>query len=110
MKIKSIDIVGIGGIKNLHIDFDDHMNFICGPNGIGKTTILECVAHSFSFSRINILKRNVSSEQGSFKANIEIDGENKQSSVQIADFHPNEESLINGLREHAEKLLSLKVT
>jgi len=110
MKIKSIDIEGIGGIKNLHIDFDDHMNFICGPNGVGKTTILECVAHSFSFSSTNILKRNVSSERGIFKANIEIDGECKRSSVQIADFHPDKESNINGLRQYSEKLLSLKVT
>lgn len=110
MKIKSIDIEGIGGIKNLHIDFDNHMNFICGPNGVGKTTILECVAHSFSFSNTNILKRNVSSERGIFKANIEIDGESKQSSVQIADFHPDKESNINGLRQYSEKLLSLKVT
>jgi len=110
MKIKSIDIEGIGGIKNLHIDFDDHMNFICGPNGIGKTTILECVAHSFSFSSTNILKRNVSSEQGIFKAIIEIDGESKQSSVQIADFHPDKKSNISGLHQYAEKLLSLKVT
>ena len=53
MKIKSIEINNIGGIENIQIDFDDHMNFICGPNGIGKTTLLECVAHSFSLSIVS---------------------------------------------------------
>lgn len=110
MKIKSIEIEGIGGIKNLHIDFDDHMNFICGPNGIGKTTILECVAHSFSFHSTNILKRNVSSEQGYFKAIIEIDGVKQNSNVKIVDFDPEKSSSVSGLRQYAEKLLSLKVT
>jgi len=46
MKVKSIEINGIGGIGSLKIDFNERMNFICGPNGIGKTTLLECVAHS----------------------------------------------------------------
>lgn len=110
MKIKSIDIEGIGGINSLHIDFDDHMNFICGPNGIGKTTILECVAHSFSSHSTNILKRNVSSERGTFKSIIETEGGNQQSNVQIADFDPDKQSHINGLRQYSEKLLSLKVT
>lgn len=97
MKIKSIDIEGIGGVKSLHLDFDDHMNFICGPNGIGKTTVLECVAHSFSLSRTNILKRNVSSQHGSFKTTVEINGENYQSNVLIEDFDPDKSSQITGI-------------
>ena len=46
MKIKTLEINNIGGIENIQIDFDKNMNFICGPNGIGKTTLLECIAHS----------------------------------------------------------------
>ncbi|VAW71803.1 hypothetical protein MNBD_GAMMA12-2131 [hydrothermal vent metagenome] len=110
MKVKSITISGIGGIKNLTIDFNDHMNFICGPNGIGKTTILECVAHSFSASSTNILKRNVLSDSGSFQSIVEIDGENQNSNVVIQDFDPEKQSNINGLRQYAKYLLSLKVT
>ncbi|WP_297893814.1 AAA family ATPase [Shewanella sp.] len=110
MKIKSIDIEGIGGIKNLHIDFDHHMNFICGPNGIGKTTILECVAHSFSANSTNILKRNVSSDQGTFRSIIETENGDQQSNVRIADFDPDKQSSISGLHQYSEKLLSLKVT
>lgn len=110
MKIKSIDIEGIGGIKSLHIDFDDHMNFICGPNGIGKTTVLECVAHSFSANSTNILKRNVSTEHGNFRATVEIDNDILNSNVKIGDFDPDKHSNISGLHHYAGKLLSLKVT
>jgi predicted ATP-binding protein involved in virulence len=110
MKIKSISINGIGGIRDLIVDFDDNMNFICGPNGIGKTTILECVAHSFSAHRTNILKRNVMTEEGSFQAVVEIDGSNQNSNVLIQDFDPEKQSNINGLHQHSKKLLSLKVT
>jgi predicted ATP-binding protein involved in virulence len=110
MKIKSIDINGIGGIGEIHIDFNDHMNFICGPNGIGKTTLLECVAHSFSIQRTNILKRNVSADRGSFNALIDIDGIATESNVSIEDFAPDKQSSIQGLYQHAPKLLSLKVT
>lgn len=110
MKVKSIQINNIGGIEDIYIDFDDHMNFICGPNGIGKTTLLECIAHSFSLSDTNILKRSVLSESGSFKSTIEIDGSNQESNIVIADFDPSNQSRINGLYDHAIKLLSLKVS
>ncbi|EAM6242836.1 recombinase RecF, partial [Salmonella enterica] len=41
MKIQKIDIKDVGGIKRAIINFDASMNIICGPNGIGKTTILD---------------------------------------------------------------------
>jgi len=110
MKVKSIEINGIGGIESINIDFNENMNFICGPNGIGKTTLLECVAHSFSHSQTNILKRNVSAQSGSFKSVIEIDGSDIQSNIAITNFEPNKPSPITGLHQHSSKLLSLKVT
>lgn len=110
MKIKSIEIDSIGGIENIEIKFNNHMNFICGPNGIGKTTLLECIAHSFSASDTHVLKRNVLKDSGSFKSIIEIDGIDQQSHIIIADFDPNRSSNISGLYLHADKLLSLKVS
>ncbi|MEP4889813.1 MAG: AAA family ATPase [Aliiglaciecola sp.] len=110
MKVKSIEIRGIGGIEILDIDFNESMNFICGPNGIGKTTLLECVAHLFSFNRSNILKRNVSSENGSVKSIVEIDGVDTPSNISVVDFDPNKPSTMRGLLDHSPKLISLKVT
>lgn len=64
MKIKNIDIVGVGGIKKLQLQFNDGMNIICGTNGIGKTTILECIAQFFLNHSNDRLKRNSSSNIG----------------------------------------------
>ncbi|MFT5133168.1 MAG: DNA repair exonuclease SbcCD ATPase subunit [Gammaproteobacteria bacterium] len=54
MKEKSIEVREIDGIGSFDIDFNEGMNFIRGPNGVGKTTLLECIAHSFSYSRSKI--------------------------------------------------------
>jgi DNA repair exonuclease SbcCD ATPase subunit len=86
MKIKSINIKNIGCIANLHIDFNNNMNIICGPNGIGKTTILECISHSFSASQNEILKRNALSDNGVVDSIIEIEGENIECNIQISSF------------------------
>ncbi|MEO3988114.1 AAA family ATPase [Plesiomonas shigelloides] len=110
MKFKTIEIEGIGGITNLTVNFDKRMNFICGPNGIGKTTLLECVAHSLSSHNTKILRRNVAATQGRFRALLDVDGVEKQSDIKIQDFTPDKDSYINGLSEYASKILSLKVT
>lgn len=48
MKIKQIIVSGVGGIKELKLEFDEHFNVICGANGIGKTTILNIIADAFA--------------------------------------------------------------
>lgn len=110
MKINSIDINNIGGINSLHLDFDKNFNLICGPNGIGKTTILECVAHTFTFHNTSILRRHVASTAGSFLSTVEINGTTQQISNTIVDFEPTSHtSFIQGLNNQSQYLLSLKV-
>lgn len=67
MIIKHIDIIGIGGIRELHLDFNDRMNILCGPNSIGKTTIIESVATMFMHGQPSV-KRNVAFESGQIHA------------------------------------------
>jgi predicted ATP-binding protein involved in virulence len=111
MKIKSINIKDIGCIANLHIDFNNNMNIICGPNGIGKTTILECIAHSFSADQNEILKRNALSDNGVVDSIIEIEGKNIECNIKISSFIPGKGRYDKqGLYEYAKNLLSLKVT
>lgn len=69
LRINSIDINGIGPIFNLHLDFNQHFNIICGSNGIGKTTILECIAQTFNYNRYS-LRRNSLSEIGTWSTNF----------------------------------------
>ena len=66
MKIKTIDIEGIGGIKKLHLVFNAGLNVICGSNGIGKTTILNIITDAFGYNRSQI-KRNAMMTKGNYK-------------------------------------------
>ncbi|NMP11391.1 AAA family ATPase [Paenibacillus polymyxa] len=59
MKIKRLYIDNINSIENLEINFHDGFNIICGQNGTGKTTILNCILASFRRKRLGTL--NVSS-------------------------------------------------
>lgn len=63
LTIKQIDIKGVGPIRDLSLKLNPHMNIICGTNGIGKTTILDCIAQSFSYNQVT-LRKNASCEFG----------------------------------------------
>ena len=63
MKIESLKIENIGGISSLSIEkFDPKMNIICGENGIGKTNILDSIAHCLSLHSSKILRKKAGSE------------------------------------------------
>lgn len=89
LKINNIKITGIGPIKNLELSFDNHFNIICGQNGIGKTTILDCLAQSFGINDTSI-KRNAGTEKGNWSVNVLINGTNQSKSFDITAFHPKE--------------------
>lgn len=103
MKIQKICIDGVGGIKHLELNFNKGMNLICGTNGIGKTTILECISHLFIQSSTSQLKRNVNYERGSVKAELEIDGQNESYNYEIKDFEPDKQDYIYGGRMEKSK-------
>ncbi|WP_159236137.1 AAA family ATPase [Raoultella terrigena] len=67
MKVINIEIKNIGGINNLEISFSGAMNIICGPNGIGKSTILDAIAFMFTRHGSNIKKNVMSETAGSVK-------------------------------------------
>ncbi|ETT30663.1 hypothetical protein C161_27203 [Paenibacillus sp. FSL R5-192] len=86
MKVESIKIKNINGIKDLSIDMNSHINIICGMNGVGKSTILEVIAQAFSFATSTKLKRNVRADKGS--AWVKVDG--KQGFFDTLAFLPND--------------------
>lgn len=89
IKIKGITIEEIGPIKNIQLAFDDHFNIICGQNGIGKTTILDCLAQSFSVNQISV-KKTAGSEKGIWKIDLEINNNPTARHFEIKSFHPEE--------------------
>lgn len=91
MKIKNISIDGVGGIRNLNISFNEGLNLICGPNGIGKTTILESIFSPFVplMERVPELKRNALYEEGVININALDNEKVENAKIIIKGFEPN---------------------
>lgn len=60
-KLKDLHISEYRGIKNLDLNFENHLTLLIGENGTGKTTILEAVAKTLSILTSSITSRNFSS-------------------------------------------------
>lgn len=95
MKISEMNIKDIGGIKSLNLSFNKGINLICGANGVGKTTILECIAYSFGGGSVNAIKRNSMSEEGTWELFVEENGCEKKYDYRVTKFTPFEEDHLN---------------
>lgn len=87
MKITELDITGLGGIDALKLSFSNQMNIICGPNGVGKSTILDAIAHSFAGGQ-SALKRNVNAKKAVIRTSYEHNDQNKKATHEVAEFAP----------------------
>lgn len=109
LRINSIDINGIGPIFNLHLDFNPHFNIICGSNGIGKTTVLECIAQTFSYNQYS-LRRNSLSNIGTWStsfANEDSEANVKETTIKV--LRPYEKTETNyNYKDEALKLVYYK--
>lgn len=113
MKIKSLNIQNIGGIEAIDLEFSPNINIICGPNGIGKTTILDVVSHSLcpKLESSNILKRKANSSNGFFEVSIcDDDGKSLVLKQKVLEFLPNESVYLTSQAddEMVKKIIVLK--
>ena len=44
MKLKSLEIIGFRGIRELKLEFPEQVNVLVGVNGVGKSAVLDCTA------------------------------------------------------------------
>jgi len=103
INITSIDIEGIGGIKKLNLEFNKEFNIICGPNGVGKTTIIDCIAHSFSSNRSQYIKRNADSESGYWEIKgLTLDDRVITHKITRSNFHPTDPADYNYSNFHVD--------
>jgi predicted ATPase len=108
LKINNIKITGIGPIKDLELAFDNHFNIICGQNGIGKTTILDCLAQSFGVSTTSV-KRTAGLEKGNWTVDVLISGVIQQKSFDITSFHPKEKTYnSSGFYQNSKEIIVFK--
>ena len=78
MKIKSLEIDGVGGIGHVEVSFGYGMNVICGANGIGKTTILDIISDAFGSNISSKLKKNTLYEIGKYKIQLSLNVDGNQ--------------------------------
>ena len=110
MRVESIEITAVGGIEHLLIPFAPGMNILCGPNGIGKTTVLESVAHCFTIGETSILKRHVGQERSAVAATVLHEGLRVDVTYGFEEFEPTQRASIIGMHDWSPFLLSLKTT
>lgn len=89
LKINNLKIEGIGPIKSLQLTFNNQFNIICGQNGIGKTTILDCLAQSFGNFNTS-LKKMANVAEGSWDINVSINGTPSNKKFNLNNFRPNQ--------------------
>ncbi|NNA66199.1 AAA family ATPase [Pseudomonas gessardii] len=111
MKINSVSIENVGGITSLNLTFNKSMNIVCGPNGVGKTTILECVAHAFVQHGSNLLKRKANSAIGLLSIETLHNDNIFLTKLEVKDFEASaSNTYFNGRADHSQYLISLKTT
>lgn len=111
MIVTQLTVTEVGGIKLLTIPIHPRMNIISGPNGIGKTTILECVAHLFFHGDSPLLKRNVQAISGSVSAKLaNAPNDLKEAAISVGSFSPAEKHTISGQHQLSPYIFSLKTT
>lgn len=110
MKIEQILIKDVGGLHSLSLTLNPKMNILCGPNGIGKTTILECIAHCFSNGETLILRRNVLATSSEITASLSHKGAVIPIGIRFTQYEPGQGASISGDTINSGYLLSLKTT
>lgn len=113
LRISEIEIKNIGAIQDLKLSFDSNFNIICGKNGIGKTTILDCLAQSFSSEPQ--VKRSANTEKGTWNIRLSNTNNHVQETstypFQTSNFEPRRGSRIylnQTLTNFAEKIIVFK--
>ncbi len=70
LRLTTLSIEDVGGVSKASIRFHPKMNVICGPNGVGKTTILDIIVHMATIYHSQRLKKRVGAESG--RATVEF--------------------------------------
>lgn len=108
MKVLKIKIEGVGGIESLELNLHEKMNLICGPNGIGKTTVLEVISHVFFNGQTQILKRNVGAERSIISVDIENNGQKESKNIEFNTFEPEKQTSISSFHQFASAVITFK--
>jgi predicted ATPase len=111
LHIEALTVQGVAGIDELHLAFQPGVNLITGPNGSGKTTILECIGHSFyAFAESSkVLHKNARQKRGTWSITARLGLRQETKNISVESFHPNEVTFLNeGFEDAAREALVFK--
>lgn len=108
MFVQTVIVENINGIKSLALPLARSMNLICGPNGIGKSTILDSIAATFSHGSRAEIKKYFSSEIG--KVTVQTGGMHSGSyELRVKSFTPSQD-ILTGAHQLGRHVFSLKAS
>jgi hypothetical protein len=111
LHVEALTIRGVAGIEELDLSFQPGLNLIAGPNGSGKTTILECIGHSFyAFAESSrLLRRNARHKRGLWTVSARMGERQEKKELAVEIFHPNEVMFLNeGFEDASRQAIVLK--
>lgn len=72
LRIEGIQISNLNSITSLNLSFRSGVNILCGSNGVGKTTILDCISQPFRLYNHNI-RKSVNTVNGFCNITVNLD-------------------------------------
>jgi energy-coupling factor transporter ATP-binding protein EcfA2 len=60
--IESLHVNNVRQFEELNVEFNENFNFLAGPNGCGKTSVLACISHCFNHSSFQYSRFKENSE------------------------------------------------
>ncbi|TMV82808.1 ATP-binding protein [Thioclava sp. BHET1] len=88
LRLETLSIHDIGGISSASLQFHPSMNLICGPNGVGKTTILDIIVHMINVINAQRLKKRAGSDAGSAEAAFRTSNGVVSQAITVTHFDP----------------------
>jgi predicted ATP-dependent endonuclease of OLD family len=91
LRIESLDINDLACFSSIHLGFSSQFNFICGANGVGKSTILAIIGQSFSGALSpEVRRRSASTSPGRWELRAKSGENSLSASSQTMDVSPQE--------------------
>lgn len=106
LRIDFLHLRDIGGFREMSVSFRPGLNIICGPNGIGKTTILDAVASVFLTNySTKFLRRRAGTKNGHIEYSAFIEDRSVVGKSDVINFDPTEEARPMGRKHEATNQL-----